>query len=197
MMGTTKHAVQFSRPLISAKMKALPRLGTEARRLLCEREEEGFEKGREAAETSFSQQLVSQRNEMLEVQNGVLNSVRAAIPQVIRETEEMLIDLAVATAERLVAGMPIDREMIEAAIREALTQVEDGSQVRVLIHADDLALLKQGSSELLNTDDAGGSLVIETASEVTRGGCVLRTRFGDIDARRETKLEQVKQALAE
>ena len=178
-------------------MNVLPQLGVQARKLLFEREEESFEKGRQSAESSFSQQLVSQRNEMVELQNGVLNSVREAIPQVIRETEQMLIDLAVATAERLVAGIPINREMVEASIREALAQVEDGSQVRVMLHTDDLALLKKGSSELLDSDETGGSLVVETSAEVTRGGCVLRTRFGDIDARRETKLEQVKQALTE
>jgi flagellar assembly protein FliH len=196
-METTAHTIQFRHPLAGAKIKALPRLNAGARKLLFEREDESFEKGRRAAESSFSQQLVSQRNEMLDLQNGVLNSVRNAIPQVIRDTEAMLIDLAVATAERLVAGMPIDRESVEAAIREALTQVEDGSQVRVLLHAEDLTLLKKGSSELLVADESGGSLLIEPSPEVTRGGCILRTRFGDIDARRETKLEQVKQALAE
>ncbi len=196
-METTTHTVPFRYPLTGAKIKALPRLSADARKLLFEREDESFEKGRQAAESSFSQQLVSQRNEMLELQNGVLNSVRNAIPQVIRDTESMLIDLAVATAERLVAGMPIDRESVEAAIREALTQVEDGSQVRVLLHAEDMTLLKKGSSELLVADESGGPLLIEPSPEITRGGCILRTRFGDIDARRETKLEQMKQALAE
>jgi flagellar assembly protein FliH len=196
-MATTTHTVQFTQPLVGAKVNVLPPLGVQARKLLFEREEESFEKGRQSAESSFSQQLVSQRNEMVELQNGVLNSVRAVIPQVIRETEQMLIDLAVATAERLVSGMPVNREMVEATIREALAQVEDGSQVRVMLHADDLALLNKGGSELLDSDETGGSLVVEISGEVTRGGCVLRTRFGDIDARRETKLEQVKQALTE
>lgn len=33
------------------------------------------------------------------------------------------------------------------------------------------------------------------SSEVTRGGCLVQTRFGVIDARRETKVEQIRQAL--
>ncbi len=196
-MKTTRQTVQFRHPLIGAKIRVLPRLDAGARRWFREREDESFEHGRRAAESSFSQQLVSQRNEMLDLQNGVLNSVRAAIPQVIRDTEEMLIDLAVATAERLVAGMPVDREAVEFAVREALTQVEDGSQVRVLLHADDLALLKKGGSQLLDADVSEGAMIIEPSPDVTRGGCILRTRFGDIDARRETKLQQVKQALTE
>jgi flagellar biosynthesis/type III secretory pathway protein FliH len=31
--------------------------------------------------------------------------------------------------------------------------------------------------------------------EVSRGGCILHTRFGVIDARRETKIESLRDAL--
>jgi len=33
------------------------------------------------------------------------------------------------------------------------------------------------------------------SSEVSRGGCLIQTRFGLVDARRETKLEQLQQTL--
>lgn len=196
-MATSHHTAQFNDPLVDARLSPLPPLDANAYRMICEREESAYARGRQHAENSFSQQLVSQRNEMLETQNGVLTAVRSAIPNVIRETEQMLVDLAVATAERLVAGMTVDSAMVEAAIREALTQVEDGSSVRVQLHADDLALLKKEGSEILEDDGDTGALAVEVSSEVSRGGCILRTRFGDIDARREIKIEQVKQALEE
>jgi flagellar biosynthesis/type III secretory pathway protein FliH len=33
-------------------------------------------------------------------------------------------------------------------------------------------------------------------AEVTRGGCFVQTRFGIIDARRETKMNQLRQTLS-
>jgi flagellar biosynthesis/type III secretory pathway protein FliH len=40
-----------------------------------------------------------------------------------------------------------------------------------------------------------GPLKFSSSPEVTRGGCIVQTRFGLVDARRETKIEQVKQSL--
>jgi flagellar biosynthesis/type III secretory pathway protein FliH len=34
-----------------------------------------------------------------------------------------------------------------------------------------------------------------SSTEVSRGGCVVQTRFGVIDARRETKLELLQESL--
>jgi flagellar assembly protein FliH len=86
--------------------------------------------------------------------------------------------------------------VVEAAIREALTQVEETANVHVLLHAEDLALLRSSDSELV-ADAGSGRLRLTSSPEVTRGGCVVRTHFGEVDARRETKLEQVRKALTE
>jgi flagellar biosynthesis/type III secretory pathway protein FliH len=34
------------------------------------------------------------------------------------------------------------------------------------------------------------------SAQVSRAGCLVQTRFGAIDARRETKLEAIRQSLA-
>ena len=41
-----------------------------------------------------------------------------------------------------------------------------------------------------------GPLRFSHSSEIGRGGCIIQTRFGLIDARRETKLEQLRQTLS-
>jgi flagellar biosynthesis/type III secretory pathway protein FliH len=41
-----------------------------------------------------------------------------------------------------------------------------------------------------------GPIRFAASSEVTRGGCTVRTRFGLLDARRETKIEQMRQSLS-
>lgn len=197
-MSTTRQTVKFHRAPAGARLRSLPRMNAEARKLLSSREEDSFEQGRRVAEQSLSQQLVLQRNEMIELQNGVLKSLGEVIPQIIRDTEKSLVELALATAERLVAGLPIDRAMVEAAVREALAQVEDGSRVHVLLHPEDLALLqKDAGGGLAAEARSGDQLILEPSPEATRGGCIVRTRFGDIDALRETKLEKVRQAVTE
>jgi len=161
---------------------------------LREREQAAYERGRHEGEASLREQLINQRNEMGAVLNGVLESLRNALPQVIHETESALIELALESARKMVAGTAISEEMIDAVVREALKQVEDTGEVIVQLHPDDLALLRKQKAKILEGAPDCGPLRFVGSEEVSRGGCLVQTRFGIIDARRETKLEQLRGA---
>ena len=167
---------------------------------LREREEAAFQKGRREGEHALSQQLLQQRNEVLELQNGVLRSLQQVLPQLIRETESGLIQLAVESAQKIVAGLPIEISLVEAVVREALSQVEDTAEIVVQLHPEDLTLLRKHESPLLSGLQAGlpgmGPLRFTHSTDVSRGGCILQTRFGIIGARRETKVEQLNKTLS-
>jgi len=152
-----------------------------------------FERGRVEGERALSEQLVRQRAEVLELQTGVLAALRNAIPQVTRDCERVLVSLALAAAQKLVAGLPISTEMLEATIREVCAEVEDTAELVVQLNPEDLALLERTNSPLLLPDGGKERIRFQPSAHVSRGGCVLQTRFGVIDARRETKLEILRQ----
>lgn len=163
---------------------------------LRECEDAAYERGRRDGERALSEQLVQQRNEMSELQRGIVESLKRAVPQVIAEAQTALIELALESARKIVAGLPISPEMVEAVIREALQQVEDSAQITIHLHPEDLALLRKHKSPILSGVPDAGPLHFISSADVTRGGCLVQTRFGLIDARRETKLEQLKQTLS-
>jgi flagellar assembly protein FliH len=164
--------------------------------LALEREKAAYERGRQEGENALREQLISQRNEMATLLNGVIESLRNTIPQLVHETESALIQLALESSQKIVAGMPVNPKMVEAVVREALQQVEDTADVTIQLHADDLALLQKHKSDVLKSAPNSKPLQIAASAEVTRGGCLVRTRFGIIDARRETKLDQLREAIA-
>jgi flagellar assembly protein FliH len=163
---------------------------------LREREKAAYEKGHREGEDSVSQQLILQRNEMGTLLNGVVESLRNAVPQLVLEAESALIQLALESAQKIVAGLPVNSEMVDAVVREALRQVEDTAEVTVQLNPDDLALLQKHNAPILSGAPGSGPLRFVGSAEVTRGGCLVQTRFGIIDARRETKLDQLREALA-
>src|SRR5262249_37768432 len=137
-----------------------------------------------------------QRAEVMELQTGVLTALRNVIPQVTRDCERALVTLAVEVAQKLVAGLPISVEMVEAAIKEAVRQVEDGAEFTVQLNPEDLGMLERINSPLLLPQGGRERIRFHGSDQVTRGGCVVRTRFGLVDGRRETKLEVVERELA-
>lgn len=155
-----------------------------------------YEQGRLEGERALGQQLVQQRAEVLELQTGVLTSLREAVPQVIRECERALVQLAYEAAQKLVFGLPISAELIEAAVREACAEVEDSAEFIVQLNPEDLALLERVNSPLLLPQGGQDRIRFQPSSQVTRGGCVVQTRFGIIDARRETRFTLLRQHLS-
>ena len=162
---------------------------------LQQREKSAYERGRRDGEHTLREQLLRQRNETVELQKGILDSLRRIVPQVIQEAETALASLALEAAQKMIAGLPVSAEMVEAVIREALRQVEDTAEIIIQLHPDDLALLRQHNAPVLNGLPDSGPLRFTSSADVTRGGCIVQTRFGLVDARRETKLEQLRQAL--
>jgi flagellar assembly protein FliH len=160
-----------------------------------ERLRQRYDQGVQDGEKGLREQLCQQRRELLDLHQGVLQSLQQSLPQVRSECESALVDLALEVAQKLVADLPISREMVEGAIREALAHVEEVHDITVLLHEQDLDLLQRANAPVLLTASGGAKLHFEASPDVTRGGCLVQTRFGVLDARRETKFELLKKSL--
>lgn len=161
-----------------------------------ELEKAAYERGRRDAEKSLQEQLIQQRAELATLQHGALRAVKDSISQVVQQSEALLVDLALEVACRLVSELPINREMVAANVREALNQIEGTSEITLQLHPEDLSLFEQ--IDTLDRPGAPGveSIKLQPNPAVTRGGCLVHTRFGVIDNQRETKLRNLKQTLA-
>ena len=188
--------IHLAQPLRDIRPRAAVSPMESERLLQQEAEQTAYERGRRDGEKALSEQLLHQRTELLDLHKGVVESLRAALPQVNQETEKVLVELALEAAQKIVAGMPIQPKIVEAVVREALAQVEDSAEITVHLNPDDLVLLRKHQSPILQGLPETGPVRFTTSAEVTRGGCMVRTRFGLLDARRETKIEQMRQSLS-
>lgn len=186
--------IRFSQPLRDV-VPCGAGAGASLGRYLEEREQRGYARGVQDGEKRLSQQLLQQRAELLQLQQGVLASLGQTVSQVARETESTLIQLALEVARKMVSEIPITQDMIEANLRAALAQVEEATEFFIQLHPEDLALLQRQSSSVLNAGTGEQKFHFHGSTEVGRGGCLVQTRFGIIDARRETRLETLRQSL--
>ena len=183
-------SLAFAQPL---REVALSRFGD--RRLMHEQDmEAAFQRGRIHGEAALGEQLIRQRSAVADLHNGVLTSLRDAIPQVMRDTESALVELAFEVARKIAVGAPIDAAQLQVAVQEAVAQAADTSELTIQLNPADLALLQALHSPLLNPQDSK-SLQLVSANHISRGGCVVQTRFGIIDARRETRVEMLRNSL--
>lgn len=192
-MPLLREIIPLPKPLREARLVFVPQ---PANNDSVVNDQAAYERGRRDGEKALSEQLIRQRGELIELQNGVLKSLRASVNDVTRECEGAMIALALEIAGKLVGDLPISSEMVEASVREALASVEQQSSMTVLLNSMDFELLQQANAPVLLSDVGGERLKFQTSPQVTRGGCMVQTHFGVIDARRETKLEALKQSLS-
>ncbi len=153
------------------------------------------EEGRREGELQLGEQLIQQRAEMQQLLDGVVTPLRQAVGQVMRDAEQAVTSLALDIAQRLVADLPITPEMVAGVVKDALMQVEESAEFHVRLSAADLELLQRSGSQLASGHFNGSAVHFHAAPDVSRGGCIVQTRFGIIDARRETKLELLRHSL--
>jgi len=192
-VSCSPHKIRFSLPLRHARLrvdgeKLIPE--SELQQKLEDRYREGYEAGQKA----LAEQLVEQRKQLIDLQNGLFRSIQAALPAVVAECEKSIVLLAIESARKVIDNLPITAEMMEGVIRKALTELQDTAEYEVLLHAEDLALLQQVGSGLLPANSES-KVRYRIDPIVTRGGCVIKTRHGAVSAIRERMLERLEAAV--
>jgi len=166
-------------------------------------EQAAYERGKKEAEANLQQQLdlmkaeyaTEKDKELADFCDNIRSDLGGQVPKILESLEKHVINLAADIAMKIVADLPIDKTMVERVVKDALAKAEKEAEIVVLLHPEDLDLLTQGDSELLDESHGAGGVLFKASSEVTRGGCLLDTHYGIVDARRETKADLLKQAV--
>jgi flagellar assembly protein FliH len=110
--------------------------------------------------------------------------------------ESHAVDLGLFLAERVLGGtLAVQPERVVEAVRGALRGIVERERVTVLVHPDDLELVRDAIAELQATLGGISHCVVEAERRVSRGGAVVRTPDGDVDARVETKLQRAREVI--
>lgn len=185
--------IRVTQPLRDVQLTA-PTWSAELEVRIQERERAAAERGRAEAQKFIGEQLIAQRTQLMELQEGILGAMKDSIPGVVRDCETHLATLALEVARKLVDDLPVSAQMVEAAISTAMRQVEESAHYSIYVNPADLKLLQDTTSSILGGNDSR-QIKVTPSNDVSRGGCIVETPFGRVDARRETKYELLKGAI--
>ena len=166
-------------------------------------EQTAYARGKQEAESNLQQQLdlmkseyaTKKDKELADFCENIRSDLGNQVPKILESLEKHVINLAADIATKIVADLPIDKTLVESVVKDALTKAEKDAEIVVLLHPEDLKLLTQGDSEFLKDSHGGDKVLFKPSSDVTRGGCLLDTHYGLVDARRETKAKLLKKAV--
>jgi flagellar assembly protein FliH len=184
--------IAFDRPLAGAILPGQAgQMYGEAE--VAEKIEQAYRRGVDAARAAADQQMVELRADIEQLSQGVLAKLAAAEPALVGQLRDSLPELAMDIARRLLAGFEPPPEIIERFCREALDQLFPERE------GLELALCPRDAEQLtrLNPDwlQRFPELRVRTDPALQPGDCLVRSRFGLTDGRRQTKLAVLEHSL--
>lgn len=106
------------------------------------------------------------------------------------------VGLALRIAEQIIgAAVTVDPDLVLEAIRGALRRLADRERVQILVNPDDLDIVRAAVEDLVAQLGGIGAVDVQAERRVARGGAIVRTGEGDVDASIETKLTRAREVL--
>lgn len=127
---------------------------------------------------------------------AAVEELRATREATADAVERDAVELALRLAEKIVAGtLAAEPERVVDVVRGALRRLAERRRVTVLVHPDDLELVRAAADGF--AAELGGIEHCEVQAErrVARGGAVVRTDEGQVDAAVETQLARARELV--
>jgi flagellar assembly protein FliH len=171
-----------------AVMAALAQAESDADTLRAEAREQGLREGREEALAALTPAL--------EALAQATEAVNAAPHARAERLEAHAVDLALFLSEKILGGaIAVQPEHVIEAVRGALRGIVERERITVLVHPEDLELVRDAMDGLRTTLGGIEHCEVQAERRVSRGGAVVRTPEGDVDARVETKLVRAREVV--
>jgi flagellar assembly protein FliH len=160
---------------------------------LARAEAEAYEKGM-AQGMASGQKMISEIAGRLE---SVIRSLEGFRDKKTAELLPEIIDLSLEIAKKIIqCNIEKDRGIIVSSVRTALAKLggrEDKIFIRVNPADYDIML---SNLDVLKEEFRLRDVTIEPVESVTAGGCFIETPSGDVDARIEEQLKEIRDAIA-
>jgi flagellar biosynthesis/type III secretory pathway protein FliH len=134
-------------------------------------------------------------SDMMTTMRNLVDMARVERHKLMESAEPELVRLAVGIAERVLhQQIALDRGVVVEMAKVAIGRLVEKESVTVRVNPGDLERMREHRDELLDSGEIKNFRVVED-QRVDRGGVVVETDGGTIDARVSTQLNEAKRVL--
>ncbi len=154
---------------------------------------EEAEQGRDAIREQARQEGIAQG---LAEWNRILARASQKADELSKAWEETMLRLSIRVAEKIVGEqLRLHPESIVEIVREVLKSIRPGKHLTIQVNQAEAQYARARIDRLKEALGTSSEIEIVAASNVAPGGCVIESELGIIDARLETQLKCLEDAL--
>jgi Flagellar biosynthesis/type III secretory pathway protein len=155
---------------------------------------DGFRKGQEAGfkEGNLEAQRLTDRL------HTIIERMMDKRQEILAETEQQIVDLVLLMTRKIVKVISENqRNIVVSNVVQALRKVKGRGEVVIRVNLNDVAMTTQHVKDFLSAAENIKNITVVEDSTIDRGGCVIETDFGAIDAKIVSQLNEIEQRILE
>ena len=154
--------------------------------------QEGFEVGYREGQAKAQREI----GDLLAFAEAAVREVSDTRARILEENETALVELAIQAAEKILqTTLAAEPERVADVLRGALRKAYVRDRLQVVCNPDDLALVEQAEETLQAQVGTLKNLELVGDRRVHRGGVIVRTPGGDVDATLGSQLDRLRAAM--
>ncbi len=182
--------------LVQKAKLEVERMVKEAEMRTNEVEHEAYQKGYDAGREVGYKTGESEVHRLIDRLGTIIGRALEVRGQLIADSEKQMVDMVLMIVRKVIKDETSERrEIVLANIREALKRIKDRDRIDIRVNFADLDLTTAHKDELIKMMETLRKVNIYEDSRVDRGGCIIETNIGSIDARISTQLKQIEEAI--
>jgi flagellar assembly protein FliH len=182
--------------LVERAKLEVERLIKEADMRVNEIEHEAYTKGYDAGREVGFKRGQSEVRRLIDRIGTIVGQAIDVREEIIAASEKQMVDMILMVARKVIKDEVAERkEVVLNNIREALKRIKDRDRVDIRVNFADLELTTAHKDELIKMMESLRKVNIYEDSRIDRGGCIIETDVGSIDARISTQLKEIEEAI--
>lgn len=155
---------------------------------------DGFDKG---CEDGYSQGK-QEADRLINRLHTILEKTVDKRQEILDETEQQIVELVLLISRKVVKVISENqRSVVMQNILQALRKVKGRGDVTIRVNLADLGLTTEHIKDFMQAVESVKNITVAEDSSVERGGCIIETDFGAIDARISSQLNELEQKILE
>ncbi|MFP4644601.1 MAG: flagellar assembly protein FliH [Spirochaetales bacterium] len=174
------------------------RINEEARGRATEIEQEARDRGYTRGRQEGFEQGEAELDRLVDRLHVIINKTIARREEIIEETESQLVHLVLEIARKVVKVISENQKNIVVNnVVQALRKLKSKADVNIRVNIDDLKVVSEHAEEFVSRIERVENVTVMEDSTVDRGGAVIETDFGEIDARIASQLREIEDRILE
>ncbi|WP_434238927.1 flagellar assembly protein FliH [Borreliella burgdorferi] len=148
--------------------------------------EEGYSKGYESGFEDF--------DKVMRKLHAIIASLIAERKGILESSSGQIVSLVMQIAIKVIKRITdSQKDIVLENVNEVLKRVKDKTQITIRVNLDDLDIVRHKKSDFISRFDIIEKLEIIEDPNIGKGGCIIETNFGEIDARISSQLDKIEE----